>query len=174
MLVTRSIVNLNLNSFLLDVFGATVNIENCWLVSLGKRVLQIVCDEGGLTYLSVPNEHELKMLHTILRSDLTSRLRWNHRLWLKHLLHHLSHRSCLHFFLLWRSVFWHLWLRRERRRLLSRRISLHLLNCVLFLCRTRFFLIHWRIAAVILSLLLLILIIWRAISHVYFFTMIQN
>ena len=130
MLVTRSIVNLNLNSFLLYVFGATVNIENCWLVSLGKRVLKVVCDEGRLTDLSVPDEHELKMLHAILRRELISLLRFDHRLWLK-----LSHRSCLLFFLLWRFVFWHLLLSRGR---------LNLLDWFFFLCRNSFWLRIFR------------------------------
>ena len=88
MLVAGSIMNLNLNSFPLDVFCAAVNIKNSWLVSLRKRVLQIVCDEGSLTDLSVPDEHHLEMLHAILSNDLFFRFRlrrWLRR-WLR--LHH--------------------------------------------------------------------------------------
>ena len=137
MLVAGSIMDLNLNSFPLDVLGATVNIKNSWLVSIGKRVLQIVCDEGGLTDLGVPDEHHLEMLHAIRSNNLLHcllfwnllllwlhRCRWLHRRhWLRRrrllLLHH--HCLLLHHWLLLHHhcLLHHHWLCRTWRGRLS-------------------------------------------------------
>ena len=62
-------MNFDFNSFSFDVFGAAIYIKNSWLVRLRERVLEIVCDEGSLTDLRVSDEHELQLLHAILKND---------------------------------------------------------------------------------------------------------
>ena len=66
MLVARSIVNFHLHLLAIDILVAAEDVEDSRLIIISELVFQEVRDEARLTYIGVPDEHDLELLWSVL------------------------------------------------------------------------------------------------------------
>lgn len=66
MLVARSIVNFHLHLLAIDILVTAEDVEDSRLIIISELVFQEVRDEARLTYIGVPDEHDLELLWSVL------------------------------------------------------------------------------------------------------------
>ena len=66
MLVARSIVNFHLHLLAIDILVTAEDVEDSRLIIIIELVFQEVRDEARLTYIGVPDEHDLELLWSVL------------------------------------------------------------------------------------------------------------
>ena len=66
MLVARSIVNFPPHLLAIDILVTAKDVEDSRLIIIIELVFQEVRDEARLTYIGVPDEHDLELLWSVL------------------------------------------------------------------------------------------------------------
>ena len=59
--ITASVVDLEVDLLLVDALGSRVHIKHSWLIVLSKGVMQVVGDEARFADTSITDEHELQL-----------------------------------------------------------------------------------------------------------------